>query len=106
MGRGMAWLDTGSPKGMLKAAEFVDYFMIGVFFEHIMNEITAYKSSSASHYYLHFPPSESDIRYFLLRKNLIILNLIMLFRVFIFTITMLPVAASEKLFIIWRILGS
>ncbi|MFA9463383.1 MAG: glucose-1-phosphate thymidylyltransferase RfbA [Velocimicrobium sp.] len=23
MGRGMAWLDTGSPKGMLKAAEFV-----------------------------------------------------------------------------------
>ncbi len=23
MGRGMAWLDTGSPRGMLKAAEFV-----------------------------------------------------------------------------------
>ena len=23
LGRGMAWLDTGSPKGMLKAAEFV-----------------------------------------------------------------------------------
>ncbi len=23
MGRGMAWLDTGSPYGMLKAAEFV-----------------------------------------------------------------------------------
>ena len=24
LGRGMAWLDTGSPKGMLKAAQFVE----------------------------------------------------------------------------------